>query len=315
MKYSHLFGPVISRRLGISLGVDLVPYKYCPLNCVYCEVQRTTHLETERREFFPLLTIISELRSYLQTAPKLDYITFSGAGEPTLYSRIGEIISFVKSEFPDYKLALLTNGVLLNDPDLRRDILPCDLILPSLDAVSQSVYEKLNRPKPGLQSAELINNLISLRQGYTGNIWLEVFILPGLNDTDEEIYLLRDAIAMISPDIVQLNSLDRPGAEDWVGAADSATLSRISDIFAETLPMPVEIIAKVEYSKPDHTVDAQARDLIRSLLIRRPCTAEEMASILNLHINEISKILRQFGAESLIISQREQRGIFYQWKI
>src|SRR5690554_1232344 len=115
MKYKHLFGPVNSRRLGISLGIDLVPYKYCPLNCVYCEVQSTTHLQTTREEFFPTAEILEELDRLMQSRPHLDYITFSGAGEPTLNSSIEDIIRHIKAKYPDYKLALLTNGVLLTD--------------------------------------------------------------------------------------------------------------------------------------------------------------------------------------------------------
>ena len=303
-----------SRRLGVSLGIDLVPYKYCPLDCVYCEVQKTTHLSTERLEFFPLEEILSEVDHYLASSPQLDFITFSGAGEPTLYSRIGEIITHIKSKYPQYKLALLTNCVLFSDPVLRRECLPCDVVLPSLDAVSQDVFEKINRPRAGLSSAEMIEGLLLFRAEYSGEIWLEVFIVPGVNDTDQEAYLLRDAIAQIKPDLVQLNSLDRPGAEDWVEAAAPEVLSRIKDIFSETLTMPVEIIAKAEYVKADHPVDAKSGELIQSILIRRPCTAEDLASILNLHINEITKILRRYSAEGLISSQRENRGIFYTWK-
>lgn len=314
MKYKHLFGPVASRRLGVSLGLDLVPYKYCPLNCVYCEVQRTTHLTTERSEFFSLEEILSELDAFLKDAPKLDYITFSGAGEPTLYLRIGEIIRHIKTNYPQYKLALLSNGVLFTDPEVRKECLPCDVVLPSLDAVSQDVYEKVNRPRMGLTSISLIEGLRQFRKEYSGKIWLEVFILPGVNDTEQEIYLLRDTIAELKPDIVQINSLDRPGAEDWVEAAAPEVLSRIRDIFTETLPMPVEIIAKAEYIKADHPVDAVAGEMIQSILIRRPCTAEDLASTLNLHINEISKILRRYSAEGLISSHREARGVFYIWK-
>jgi len=137
-RYKHLFGPVNSRRLGLSLGVDLVPYKYCPLNCVYCEVQTTTHLVTKREEFFPVDEILGELDLFLRGRQQLDYITFSGAGEPTLHSGIGRIIQYIKKTYPSYKLALLTNGVLLNDPSVRAEVLPCDLVLPSLDSATQA---------------------------------------------------------------------------------------------------------------------------------------------------------------------------------
>lgn len=314
MKYKHLFGPVMSRRLGVSLGVDLVPYKYCPLSCVYCEVQKTTHLITERQEFFPVAEIITELDSFMQGNPHLDYITFSGAGEPTLNSGIGQIIQHIKMHYPSYRLALLTNGVLLNDPQVLSEILPCDLILPSLDAASQEVYEKVNRPKPGLLITDLIDGLINLRVSYPGKIWLEVFIVPGITDTENELTLLAEAITRISPNIVQLNSLDRPGAEDWVEATSPKRLKEIKAFMSARLSMPVEIIAKIKYDKSGMISDEDLLHQIHSTLLRRPSTAEDISAMLDVHINEVSKILRELVNEGKIEAQRGERGVFYLWK-
>lgn len=313
MQYRHLFGPVNSRRLGISLGVDLVPYKYCPLNCVYCEVQRTTQLSLERREFFPLAEIAAELRDFLLRSPQLDYITFSGAGEPTLYSRIGEIVTLLKQEYPAYKLALLTNGVLLSDASLRREILSCDLILPSLDACRQETFKQINRPHPALKADELVEALVTLRSEYRGAIWLELFIIAGVNDNEAELDCLAEAINRIKPDKVQLNSLDRPGAEAWVRPAGIRVLNRVKARLEEALALPVEIIAKthagpVELEIPDDVLAA-----LSPLLRRRPCTAEDLAATLAIHINEISKILRQLKAENKVGAKRGKRGVFYTW--
>ncbi len=313
MKYKHLFGPVISRRLGVSLGLDLVPYKYCPLDCVYCEIQSTTHLTTTRQDFFPLNEIISELDDYLKADPHLDYITFSGAGEPTLYSSIDQIIRHIKAKYPQYKLALLTNGTLLNDDQVLQDILPCDLILPSLDAASDEVYQKVNRPHPDLKAKDLIKGLIKLRQLYAGEIWLEVFIVPGITDTNEELGLLRDAIAEIAPDLVQLNSLDRPGAEEWVEAANPQRLKEIRSFMRSCLSMPVEIIAKIKYQTGLNALDEELVELIKGTLSRRPATAEDLAAALEVHINEISKVLRELNKDGNIQAERKARGVFYQW--
>ncbi len=304
----------MSRRLGVSLGVDLIPYKYCSLNCVYCEVQSTTHHTLTRQEFFPLEEILGELVDVLKDNPALDYITFSGAGEPTLYSRIGEIVTWIKTHYPAYKLALITNSTLLNDPKLVEEVKACDIALPSLDAVSQDVFEKINRPLAGLLAADLIDGLISFRKVFSGIIWLEVFIIPGVNDHEQELQKLCEAIQKIRPERVQINSLDRPGTEEWVTAAPNKTLQKIKTIFKNSLDCEVEIIAKVSYDRSAESLDDEAVDQIKAILIRRPSTAEDLSKSLELHINEVSKILRQLHIENLLTVSRQKRGVFYTWK-
>ena len=153
---NYLFGPVPSRRLGISLGLDLVPHKTCSLNCIYCESGKTTNLTIERKEYIPTAVLISELTTFLKTKPKLDYITFSGAGEPTLHSDIGTIVTFIKKNYPDYQLALITNGTLFYLSKLRREVKPVDLILPSLDAVSEKTFKRINRSHRELAIKKII---------------------------------------------------------------------------------------------------------------------------------------------------------------
>jgi len=313
MRYQHLFGPVNSRRLGMSLGVDVVPYKYCPLNCVYCEVQRTTHLVAERSMFFPVQSILNELDRFLRDAPALDYITFSGAGEPTLYAGIGEIVAYVTERYPGYKLALLTNGMLLHDPVVRSEVLPCHLVLPSLDAASQQAFEALNRPFAGARVQRLIDGLVSFRDEYSGQMWLEVFIIEGINDNAAELELLANAIARVRPDRVQINSLDRPGAEDWVRPASKDTLEMAQNFMRQRLAMPVEIIAKAAGAGLAADPDRELESSLRELLIRRPCTAEDISLCLGVHINEISKVLRELAARGSVLPKREENGVFYTW--
>ena len=311
-RYRHLFGPVNSRRLGLSLGVDLVPYKYCPLNCVYCEVQNTTHLVTDRAEYIPVDEILGELDQFLAHNPKLDYITFSGAGEPTLNSGIGRIVAHIKSQYPHCKLALLTNGVLLKDAAVRAEVLPCDLVLPSLDSATQQGYERVNRPQPGLRVEDLIDGIAAFRDEYHGQMWLEVFIIAGINDTETELDALEKAISRIRPDKVQLNALDRPGAEEWVQAAPIELLQQIKTRFSASLRMPVEIIAKtVVHEEPKDT--NELTEQIQSYLSSRPCTVEALSLCLGIHINEVSKALRELSAQGRVEARRSPTGVLYTW--
>ncbi len=313
MRYQHLFGPVHSRRLGMSLGIDVVPYKYCPLNCVYCEVHHTTHLVDKREEFFPVDEILAELKDFMKDKPELDYITFSGAGEPTLYIKLGYLINQIKQLYPKYKLALLTNGVLLSDAALRKEIRACDLILPSLDSATQAGYERIDRPIAGLKVEDMIQGLVELRKEYRGPIWLEIFMIPGINDAEEELDALAQAVARIRPDLVQLNSLDRPGSESWVKPLGIKALMQAKKYLEARLTMPVEIIAKVKHG--DDRLDEELEALVHGALSDHPHTAEELSLVLQVHINEISKILRQLNREHKIGIKRENQNLYYSWKL
>jgi len=311
MRYKHLFGPVPSRRLGMSLGVDLVPHKVCSLNCVYCEVGKTTNLTVERKEYVPLEDILNELKHFLDQNPELDYITFSGAGEPLLHSGIRNIINFIKINYPNYKLALLTNSTMLYDVQIRKDISDIDVLLPSLDAISEKVFKKLNRPDPKLEIDHIINGLIEFRKIFSGKIWLEIFIVPGLNDTDKEISLLKKAVTQISPDQVQLNTLDRPGTEDWIQPADKNNLMKIAE---KLKPLPVEIIAKFKSREDLLSYNKDVEQQIIETIKRRPCTDNDLKSMLGLHINEINKYLSELLQKGKITSQKMDRGTFFRAK-
>lgn len=229
--YKHLFGPVPSRRLGMSLGIDLVPHKVCSLNCVYCEVGRTTKLTIERREYVLYDKVVGELEHYFASSPNPDYITFSGSGEPTLNTRIGDILSFIKKTKPEIPVAVLTNGTLFNESKLRKELSKADIVLPSLDAASKSVFKKINKPHRHLNIADCINGLEAFRNEYTGQIWLEVLILPGYNNSDQELQLLKQAFIRIRPDKIQLNTLDRPGVLKDLESISYTELRKITDFW------------------------------------------------------------------------------------
>ncbi len=305
MAYRHLFGPVPSRRLGASLGVDLVPQKTCTYNCVYCECGRTTSFTCERREYVPTDRVIAELDDFLSKGPDLDYVTFAGSGEPTLHAGIGEIIAFIKDHYPHYRVAVLTGSALLADPEVRSALMRADLVVPSLDAVSEEVFMRINRPCPDLTAEGVLAGLLDFAREYPGEIWVEVFIVPGVNDTDDEIRLLKEAVAAIKPHRVQVNTLDRPGTDIRVRPAAPGRLERIAVMLGG------EVIGATctDRALPPEVEDAV--EIILATIRRRPCTPDDLAALLGIRPAEVTKHLRVLESGGLIESVREERGVFY----
>ncbi len=307
--YKHLFGPVPSRRLGMSLGVDLVPKKVCSLNCVYCEVGRTTTLTIDRKEYIKYSEVMEELTNYFNNNPDPDYITFSGYGEPTLNIRIGDIIQFIKQNKPDIPIAILTNGTLLYDKKVREELMDADVVLPSLDAATEKVFLKINRPPKTLTLDKYIQGLITFSKEFRGKIWLEIFILPEYNDDEKELIALKKAIVKINPDSVQLNTLDRPGIKDNLRSATKEELQKIIDFWKLD---NVEIISAPLERKDIQSYRKDAETAIIETIARRPCTLDDLSKILGLHVNEINKYLDVLEAENKIEVVKLKRGIFYQ---
>jgi wyosine [tRNA(Phe)-imidazoG37] synthetase (radical SAM superfamily) len=309
--YKYLFGPVPSRRLGMSLGIDLVPKKVCSLDCVYCEVGKTTKLTLDRKEYIRFDKIKKELTDYFNNNPDPDYITFSGSGEPTLNSQIGNTLQFIKQLKPAIPVAVLTNGTLLFDKTVRDALKDADVVLPSLDAASEDVFQKINRPQNKLTIKNYIDGLIAFRNEFKGNIWLEIFILPGYNDHDEELTELKKAILKIRPDSIQINTLDRPGTVSNLRGSTKIELQRILDFW--NLPNVV-IIASSPQRKNIQSYRKDAETAIMETISRRPCTLDDLSELLGMHINEINKYLDVLDTENKIESVRQERGLFYQVK-
>jgi len=307
--YKHLFGPVPSRRLGMSLGVDLVPHKVCTLNCVYCECGATTNLTTKRKEYVSYSEIINELKDYFSKNEKPDYITFSGAGEPTLNIKIGDVIDFLKTNYPNIPIAVLSNGSLLNDLNVRKELLKADLVLPSLDAANNKTFKKIDRPSEDLDINDYINGLIQFSNEFKGEIWLEIMILPKFNDDLENLNLLKEAILKINPEKVQLNTLDRPGTIENIRAATRLELQNIIDLWKLD---NVEIIAASAKRKDAKSFRKDIENAILETISRRPCTLEDLENILGLHVNEINKYLDVLEGDNKIKIVRQDRGLFYQ---
>ncbi len=306
--YKHLFGPVPSRRLGISLGIDLVPHKTCSYNCIYCECGKTTDLTAERREYVPTAEVIEELDSYLSESPKLDYITFSGSGEPTLHNGIGEITWFLKGKYPEYRIALLTNGSLFFDKKMRDEVMDIDVIIPSLDSATEIGFMKIDRPCSSLKVEKIIAGLVDLRKEFSGEFWLEIFVVPGLNDTKEELSALSESVHRIAPERIQLNTLDRPGVVDWIRAATQEEMER----FAKALDYEgVELTGRPSSRSGIDSFSGDAVECIMQTISRRPCTVEDLSSVLGMHPNEVNKYIQLLVEEGRIKEKREGRGIFF----
>ncbi len=310
--YKYIFGPVPSRRLGMSLGVDLVPHKVCSMNCVYCECGATNNLTLNRKEYVPYVDVITEIDHYMTNNPEPDYFTFSGAGEPSLNSRIGEVLKFIKSAYPEVPVAVLTNGSLFIQKQVRNELLTADLVLPSLDAVSDTVLQKIDRPNQGLSGEKYINGLISFRKEYPGKIWLEILILPGYNDNPIELQLIKDAIVKINPDKIQLNTIDRPGTIDDLRPANIFELQHIIKLWDIK---NVEIIASAPNRKKIKSYRKDIEAAITETIARRPCTIDDLSDILGVDVNEINKYLGILEEQNEVELLRKERGLFYQTKI
>ncbi len=307
MSYNYLFGPVPSRRLGVSLGIDITPMKDCTLNCVYCECGKTSGLSLERNEFVPTAEVIGELEDFLSKNPELDAVTFSGSGEPTLHSGLGEIVAFLKSAYPQYRLVVLTNGTLLHRDDVRSELRQCDLVVPSLDAVSEQAFRTINRPAPGLTSEMVIRGLKQFCAEFKGEIWLEIFVVAGINDTPRELQLFRDLLPELGVQKVQLNTLDRPGAVDWVEPMPRQNLEAL----ARELGHGAEVISNPLKRHSVASFDTDVSKRILSTVRVRPCTLEDLSSVFGMHVLDVGKYLDVLLAEGKLEVREEQRGVFY----
>jgi len=293
----------------MSLGIDLIPHKICTLNCVYCECGATTTLTNERKEYVPVDEVYSELTDFFLNNPDPDYLTFSGAGEPTLHLHIGEVIAFTKNLRPEIPVAVLTNGTLLRDPSVRKELMLADLVLPSLDAATDLALRRINRPPRSLKAADYMDGLLSFSREFKGEIWLEILILPGYNDGEQNLEALKEAVVKIDPDRIQLNTLDRPGTVEGLLPARMSQLEEISDFLGLE---QVEIIAPPEERSQVKSYRTDVESAILETIARRPCTLTDMEQILGLHINEINKYLGVLEDTGKVESIELERGTFYQ---
>ena len=314
MKRKYIFGPVPSRRLGRSLGIDLVPYKTCPLDCVYCECGATTRLTMERKEYVPLADVLAELDFVLASKPELDFITFSGAGEPSLHSGIGEIVKHIKTNYPQYKICLLTNGAFLDDPAFVEEAKDIDVVIPSLDASTDEEFQKINRPEKSFTLEKLINGIIYFRKHSKAKIYLEIFIVPGVNDSGNSAERFRKLAEEIRPDRIQLNSMDRPGTEKWVLQPDKATMQLFANKLKDIAPVDIASRQRREGTAPLAGKGMSFEEIssrIIEITERRPCTAADIAKMISVNESVLEPHLRRMEAAGLMESSFGERGLFY----
>jgi wyosine [tRNA(Phe)-imidazoG37] synthetase (radical SAM superfamily) len=282
-----VYGPVPSRRLGASLGVDVVPMKACSYDCIYCQLGATRTLTTKRSEFFPVGEILADVRRRLGLWPPPDVITLAGSGEPTLYAELGRLIAGIKG-ITTIPVALLTNGALFGRPGVRAEATLADIVIPSLDAGDEATFSLVNRPARGLTLAGVVDGLVEFRRMFAGEIWLEVMVLAGITDTTEQIGRIAELARRVEPDRIQLNTPVRPTFDD---RASPLTPARLADLCSAFSPR-AEVVAAWKGTPHAPTVArGESREEVLTLLRRRPCTVGDVVNGLGLHPNEVVKVL------------------------
>ena len=303
----YIYGPVPSRRLGRSLGIDLVPFKTCTFDCIYCQLGRTTRKTWKRRAYFPVNEIRAELEQVLKTGETPDRIGIAGSGEPTLNSEIGVLIKEIK-QCTAIPVAVLTNGALLWMPAVRAALMPADLVLPSLDAGDPRLFRHINRPCSGITYDRMVKGLIQFTHQFPGQVWLEILLLAGLTDTPAAVTRIAEQVSRIQPDRVQLNTVCRPPAEKYARPIAIEEMQALKAYFRG----PVDIIGEIPAGQVPLTAAGTAGDReILAMLSRRPCTAEDVAGGLRMHLNEALKKLERLVAAGAVHTLCQEKKIFY----
>jgi len=306
----HVFGPVPSRRLGASLGIDLVPFKTCTYDCVYCQLGRTTCLTVERQEYVPVDEILREFEERMSLGCDASYVTLSGSGEPTLHSRIGDVIAGIKRR-TRLPVAVLTNGSLLSDPSVCEALHQADLVIPSLDAGDEETFRRVNRPHPLITFQRMVDGLWQFASRFSGAIWLEVFLLAGVTDTVEDTSKIAKLISGLPLDRVQLNTVERPPAEATARPVPVAELRRFADCF----PVATDIlVADPRQEMPGRNHHEGAEGEMIELLARRPCTIEDIILGLGIHRQEAIKFIEALVERGAVKAQRREKAIYYMFE-
>jgi len=300
-----LYGPVPSRRLGRSLGIDVVPYKVCTYDCIYCHVGRTTDKTVERKEYVPLDSIVAELDCSRDALDAADYITMAGSGEPTLYARLGELIRAVKARTRT-PLAVITNGSLLWDRAVQEDLQQADLVIPSLDVGNPPMFQHVNRPHPAITFERMVAGLIEFRSVFRNSLWLEVLLVGGVTGIASEVRMLADIIRDIRPDKVQVNTVVRPPSEDFAAVVAPQQLRKLADLLGEN----TEVIAEFPFPEALSRA-AESHPEIIAMLKRRPCTLDDIVAGLGINRTEAVKQIDLLVREHAVSARRRTGRIFY----
>ena len=302
----HLFGPVPSRRLGRSLGIDVVPHKTCTFDCVYCECGATTRKTCERAEFFPLSDLLDELEEALSgMRSKPDVVTLSGAGEPTLYERTGDLIREAK-RLSGLPVAVITNSSLLDRPDVRDELMEADILLPSLDTAIEKTFRLLNRPHESCDLRSIIGGIESFLERFEGRVLFEILLLDGFNTDEENIKRLMEITERLPVESIQINTAVRPGTEKCVGPLSRRELERAAARFGPR----AEIIAGARVEAAPREEGRLAESVV-GMLRRRPCTSLDICTSLGIPMPETVKLLDRLSREGVVSAERHGDDTFY----
>jgi wyosine [tRNA(Phe)-imidazoG37] synthetase (radical SAM superfamily) len=300
---NHVFGPVPSRRLGRSLGVDLVPFKTCTYDCIYCQLGSTTVKTAERNEWLDRDAVLEEIRRKLDSRP--DYITLSGSGEPTLHTGLDEWMKAIRS-ITEIPIAVLTNGSLLWRDEVRRELRQADLVVPSLDAGDAELFRQVNRPCEAVSFERMVDGLAAFREEFPGQYWLEVLLLDGRTSNESEVEKIAAHARRVRPDRIQLNTATRPPADSLAKPVPRARLTRLARLFDP----PAEVIADFSHPVRSEAASAVAADVLATLR-RRPCTLPDLVAALDLHRNEVLKYLDALADRGLIQHTVRGSDVYY----
>jgi wyosine [tRNA(Phe)-imidazoG37] synthetase (radical SAM superfamily) len=307
--YLHLYGPVPSRRLGRSLGIDLVPHKICTYDCVYCQIGKTAEKTLSRKEYVPVKEIMEEVARFLKEgAASIDHLSLTGSGEPTLHSQIRSVIEGIKA-ITSIPVAVITNGSLLYEEEVRQDLLRADVVLPSLDAVSSEVFMKINRPRPGFSVEKVIEGLVKFRKVYRGQIWLEILFCKGVNDSKEELLRMKKALDRIQPDRIDLNTVVRPPSEKWAVPLNQKEMEEIRAFLGEK----ASIISEFDRHLPVLSERDIQEEILR-ILKRRPLSLFDLSQGMGITREELEAYLNALIQEGKIQSRPFGDSIYYEIK-
>lgn len=302
--FKYLFGPVPSRRLGLSLGVDITPRKTCSFNCVFCQIGSTTCLTIDRKEYVPINAVKNELRQWKQADNKAIFVTLSGAGEPTLHLRFGDLLKFIDEELK-MPSVLLSNGSMFYLPEVRESSLPATIVKLSLSAWDNDSFVLINRPHPALQFQQIIDGYRNFRKLYKGILWLEVFLVPNLNTQIESVKKIAELAHSFAPDTIHLNTAIRPPAEKTVVQVPQAQMEELGKLFS-----PPAIVISDFQSKLAQTAKINGNSII-SMLQRHPCTVGQLATIFNLPADRMLEYLTPLLAAKQIKSLESGKETYY----
>ncbi len=306
MRIRNVFGPVPSRRLGRSLGVDLVPTKACSYDCIYCQLGRTTFKTVERRAYVPMTDILMEVEERLASGVSADFITLSGSGEPTLHSDCGDIVRTIKT-LTDIPVAVLTNSSLLGDPQVRDELMAADLVIPSLDAGDAAMFARVNRPHSAVDFTAMVDGLATFSHAFSGRLWLEIFLLDDLTATEAEARKIAFHTARVRTDKVQINTVSRPPAEEFAKAPTRQRLAELAPLFGPK----VEVVCGFSGTMEEHEFLA-GRARVLDLLQGGPKTLDDLAHLSGVNRNETLKYLEALLNDGLVHSKvRQDTRYFY----